>query len=156
MHEDAAFMIFSHLPDLEATVALVNDIMLNSSQKNVPIYVTVHPGEQEIFKAKLPDVVHVYQDNEIFDSLLVDTKKRLQSVKLNLHSLKLASHWIALNSNESADKAIFLESCILEGIEKDLLSRSFDTDHYFAANMGTLHDLYREYDNERTRRNNQS
>lgn len=154
MHK-VAVMIFSHLPDLEATVSLVNDLMLNNPA-NAPIYVTVHPGEQEIFKAKLPDVVHVYQDNEIFDSLLVDTKKRLQSVKLNLHRLKLADHWIAINSNEPTDKAIFLESCILRGIERDLLSRLFDTDHYFAANMGTIQDLYREYDNERTRSNNQS
>jgi hypothetical protein len=154
MHK-VAVMIFSHLPDLEATVRLVSDLMFQNP-KGAPIYVTVHPGEQELFKVKLPDVAHVYQDNEIFDSLLVDTKKRLQSVKLNLHRLKLAEHWIALNSNETTDKAIFLESCILEGIERDLLSRSFDTDHYFAANMGTLQDLYREYDNERTRRNNQS
>jgi len=144
MYEDAAFMIFSHVPDLEATVALVQELILTHS--TYPIFLSVHPGEQEIFRAKLPSSVHIYQDNEIFDSLLVDTKKRLESVKLNLHKLNLSHNWILMKSNEPPHKGVLVSSTVLESIEKHLASIGLDTDHYLAGNLGTVQDLYRMWD----------
>jgi len=143
MH-DAAFMIFSHVKHLEATVSLVQELVL--THPTYPIYLSVHPGEQEIFKAKLPGSVHVYQDNEVFDSLLVDTKKRLESIKLNLHKLNLSHNWIVLKSNEPSHKGVLVSSNVLGIIEKNLDSIGLDTDHYLAGDIGTVQDLYRMWD----------
>jgi len=92
-----AILMQTCLTDKEMSLNLFRSIRENNVD-NIPVYVSTHNGEQEVFSAEMPSVQGVFEDGRVFDSLLVDRQLRLPSTRLNIHKISLAENWIIFPS----------------------------------------------------------
>ena len=88
-----AIFVQTHLLEKDATVELITSLRKHNID-SLPLFVSVHNGEQGVFSAELPHVTAIFEDATVFDSLLVNRQLRLQSMRLNLHKLGLAENWL--------------------------------------------------------------